>query len=323
MYMFKRISAVLLCAVLALGLFAACGPKEIEAEETTPVNAEEFTTREEITSEEDSIPEETTTAAEDIPTTEAPATEAPAPTTEDAAVTATEAPATTAETTTTTAKAEKTPDQMNKKELVQYWNDSVNAVRAAKPAIAQLEVKKIDSFKSSIAGGILDGLLNGVIKSMMPGNPENKELKKGDENYNNGKGLYIFGPKKLCEVKESDVSSISAKKDGANYVVTLTLGKTTNPMNDGKDSYSRVMGVATQQEIANDLAEQSLTVDPKNLEMVYNSGKASMTVNDKGQIIAAHTELKVDVDATGAKMSIFTFDAVVYQSTTEDYILTY
>jgi len=83
------------------------------------------------------------------------------------------------------------------------------------------------------------------------------------------------------------------------------------------------MGVATQKEIAEELAENNLTVDPNNLVMVYNSGKANMTVNDKGQIIKAHTELKVDVDAKGAKMSVFNFDAVVYQSTTEDYTLTW
>ena len=316
--MFKRISAILLCAALALALFAACGNSNGGIEETTPVNADEFTTREDLTTVEDITDEPATT--EDIPVTEEPTAEAAA-TTEDAAVTAAETTTAVTAVETTTAAPEKTPDQMNKKELVKYFNDSVNAVRAAKPHIAQVEVKKIDTFKAS--NGLVNAAVGAVIRILMPGNPENKELKKGEENYDNGSGPYIFGPKKTCEMKESDVSTISAKKDGDGYTLTLTLGKTTNPMNDGKDSYSRVMGVATQQEIANDLSEQMLTVDPANLTMVYNSGKATFTTDAQGRIVKAHTELKVDVDAKSAKLIGISFDAEVYQSTTEDYVLTY
>ena len=211
---------------------------------------------------------------------------------------------------------------MNKAELVKYYNDAINKVRTEKPAIAQVEVKKIDSFETSM-GNVVNRLLNPIVQNSMPGTPDHMSIAKGAENYNDGNGTYFTGPLKNPVVRESDVSSINAKKEGNNYIISLTLGKATNPMNDGKDSYSRVMGVATPQEISDDMAQQSLAIAPSNLTMVYHNGKSNITVNPAGQILKLTSFMNVDANAKDAKLALFTFDVTVKQTTTQDYTITW
>ena len=288
----KRILVLLLALALAFTVFAACGKTPAE-EITEPANVEEFTTEADETEPPDEITEpgeetepseETTEPGEDVTTEAGETTEAADPTT------------------------------MNKTQLIQYYNDAINGVRDAKPGYKRVEVQKINSMSTSLAGGVLDGLLNGVVRQLMPGDPKESTKNKGDSNVDH---FYIYQP--TSAVRVDDVANITARKDGANYVITLTMGSEVNPANHGNSRYSRVFWAATRQEVVNDLAGASLTATIENTTLTYKNGRSVITVNDKGQIIRASAGFNVDADAKQAKISIFTFDVVAFQETSWEY----
>jgi len=212
------------------------------------------------------------------------------------------------------AAAAADPTAMNKEELVAYYNDVVNAARDAKPAYKRVEVLKINSVKTSLAGGILDGLLNPIVKNLMPGDPKDTAKKKGESNVD-----HLFLEQATSAVKASDLSSITAKKSGNNYIITLTLGNEVNPARMGASKYSRVFQIQTREDVLKDLAENGLNAQPNNSKLTYNKGKAVVTINEKGQIVEAHTEFYVDAEAKQAKLSMFTFDLTAYQQSNWDY----
>jgi predicted small lipoprotein YifL len=298
--MIKRV-LVLLLALCTIAALASCG-KTPEVEPTEPVvNTDGYTT--EAPPETD--PPESTTGPEeptDEPTSVDPSTILPT----------TMLPTGVGETTTAAAAAD--PTAMNKEQLVKYYNDAVNAVRAAKPAYTRTEVLKINSLKTSLVGGLLDGLLNSVVKNQMPGDPKTTSRKKGE-----GNADHFFIEQQVSSVKNGDVASISAKKEGANYVVTLTVGSEVNPKKAGASKYSRLFQMQTRQELLDSLASDGLTAAVDNTTLTYHDGSVRITVNDKGQIVKASAGFFVDASAKQAKLSIFTFDLTAYQQSTWEY----
>ena len=275
----KRILIILLalCTVVA---FAAC-TKAPELEPTEPVvNTDEIT---------------------DAPGTEPPIETEPG----------TE-PETKPETTTEPEALD--PTKMNKEQLIQYYNDAINLVRTGKPAYTRTEILKVNDFKTSILGGAVDGLISGVVKKAMPGDPKTNSKNKGENNVD-----HFMHPQQTSNVRAGDVTSISAKKDGANYVVTLTMGSEANPAKEGQSKYSRVMFIQTRQEVLDDLANNGLTGTVENTTLTYHSGKSEITVNEKGQIIKASCGFFVDVTGKSMKIAIFNPDIDAFQQSSWDY----
>ncbi|MCL1952901.1 MAG: hypothetical protein FWF60_08755 [Oscillospiraceae bacterium] len=273
----KRI-LVFLLALCAIAAFAACD-KTPTLEPTEPVfNTDDYTT------------------------TEAPPTE-------------TEPPEETTEPIEETTEAQ-TPDltAMDKEQLVQYYNDAVNAVRAVKPAYTREERLKINDFKSSILGGMLDGLLKDVVKKAMPGDPVVTSKKQGESNVD-----HFFIEQEVSAVNASDLKSITARKEGSNYVITLTLGNEVNPARKGASRYSRVFQIQTRQDVLDNLAGNGLNGSVDRTTLTYRDGRAVVTINENGQIIRASTEFFVDATSKQAKLSIFTFDLTAYQQSNWEY----
>lgn len=304
--MIKRVLVFLLALCTIAALASCTKPPAIEPTEPV-VNPEDYTTAAPETDPPvlpgmDDVtepPEEPTTIE---PASEDPATEEPTSVVDPSA------------TTVTTTAAAADPTKMGKEELVKYYNDAVNAVRAAKPAYTKVEVLKINDFKTSIAGGIADGLIKPLVKNMMPGDPETTSRKKGEDNVD-----HFFIEQATSAVKAGDLSSITAKKEGANYVITLTLGKENNPERKGASKYSRVFQIQTRQDVLDELAGGGLTGDAKDCIMTYRDGKAVVTINEKGQIIKASTGFYVDVDAKNMKISFLNPDIVAYQQSNWEY----
>ncbi|MCL2494854.1 MAG: hypothetical protein FWE98_04265 [Oscillospiraceae bacterium] len=287
----KKALAVLL-ALLLLGALAACGGGD------SPTQAP---TTEETTAEPESVDALTPTQPEGETSEEATTLE--------------EASANPGETTAENAgEAALTPDKMNKEQLVAYYNDAINLVRTAKPAYTRTEVLKVDRFVPSIGGDTLEKLLSGLIKALMPGTPKITSKNKGQSNADD---FYIT--QQNSEVRLSDLKDITAKKDGANYVITLTMSPEVNPAKLGTGKYSRVFFVSDVHDMLDELAGKGMTGDPKNITITYKDGKSVITVNEQGQIVKAHGELLVDVDAKRMKISLFTLDLLIYQASTWDY----
>ena len=213
-----------------------------------------------------------------------------------------------------TEETQKTPDQMSKEELVQYYNDAINNVREKKPSFDRTSTQKMLSVKTDFIGGIADGIVNKIVKDKMPGNPEELPVAKGKDNT----GAF-FSEMKVSAVKASDVTSIKATKEGNNYVITLTLGTATNPKKDGSNAYSRVFSIATRQDVLDEL-KGVVSADPNEATMLFHSGKATITVNPEGQVVKGYGEFLVDVTAKNVKASGLTVKTLnAYQKTSNDY----
>ena len=297
----SSILAVLLTLSLAFGI-AACGGKEIEA----PAE-----------------PTETVDLTVDAPVTGEPAKTDHEPTTVDESAGEGE----------TTEPAAKTPDQMSKEELVEYYNGAIDFVREKKPAISAVETKKIESLTTD-KGSFVDTLLSPIVNILMPGKPKNMTIAKGHANDHYWKdgtnkaerdviraGNYFFFMMSLPKsvMRLSDLTDIKATKSGENYIISVTLAKETNPENDGTSRHSRVMGVLGRQMCRDELGDQGVSFDVQDVTMVYSQGKSSITVNPKGEIVSANSSVVVDVVAKDAKIAMFTFVANVHQTTSYTY----
>ena len=296
--MIKRV-LVFLLALCTIAALASCN-KTPEIEPTEPVvNTEDYTDTEPIETEPIELPNagpEDETSAPDEPATEEP----------------TSVEATGEGEATTEAAAD--PTTMNKTQLVQYYNDAVNLVRTGKPGYSKTEVLKVNDFKTSILGGAADSLISGVVKNAMPGNPETSSKKKGEDNVD-----HFMMDQQTSKVGVNDVSSISAKKEGANYVITLTVGSEVNPAKNGASKFSRVFQIQTRQEVLDSLAGHGLTGTVENTTLTYRDGKSVITVNEKGQIIKASTGFFVDADGKKMKIAILNPDIVAYQQSNWEY----
>ena len=301
--MIKRV-LVFLLALCTIAALASC-TKTPAVEPTEPViNTEDYTTEAPSETEPPVLPgTDDDNPASEEPTTIDPASEDPS----------TELSTSEVDPSATTAVAAD-PTKMGKEELVKYYNDAVNAVRTAKPAYTKVEVLKINSIETSLAGGILDGLLNPIVKNLMPGDPETSSRKKSEDNVD-----HFFIEPQASAVKAGDVASISAKKEGANYVVTITMGNEVNPARGGTSKYSRVFQIQTRKDVLDQLAGNGLTAEVDNSTLTYHDGKAVVTINEKGQIIKASTGFFVDASAKKAKLSMFTFDLIAYQQSNWEY----
>jgi len=288
------ILALLLTAAMLTG-FAACGKKAAE----TPTTATA----------------ETKTAAESV------AGEAGhEPTTEEATTYAGETGTADADATTDAQAANAVPEEgvlnpvgMAKAELVEWYNDRINYMREKKPAFTRVETLKIERIDTSM-GRLADGIINPIMNMFMPGDPTTDHCPKGT-----GNAGIAFSKYDKSVVRASDPASVSAKKEGGNYVITLTLGSETNPAPDGSSIYSRFFTVMTRQDLLHEL-EGFLEADPNKATMVYHSGKVVLTVNQKGEIIGTSMGCKIDVEAREVKAGPIKADTLsVKQSCAHEY----
>jgi hypothetical protein len=304
MFMKKRLVSLLaILLVLATAIaFTACGKATVDNETVTSANAadpqsgnsDELTTSEEVLTE-DVVASTATEAATTEVTMEA-TTEA-----------TTEAP------TTTAPEGVPNPVGMSQAQIVSWYNDRVNYVREKKPAITITDTQKIDKITTTVLGGAADKIVTNIVEKKMPGIPETKTISKGAGNQSE-----FFANTAQSNIKSSDVSSATAKKEGGNYVVTLKLGNETNPGKDGASKYSRMFVIATRQDVLDDLKD-TVTGSVDRTTMVYRDGRATITVNEKGEIIKADGIFYVDVDSKEVKASIIKTDIVAYQHTSCEY----
>jgi len=215
------------------------------------------------------------------------------------------------------AKNLEDPTQLSKAELVRWYNERVNDARSRKPEIAVVETRTLDSFSTSL-GAALDSVISPIAKQMMPGDPAGRTIGKGSGDIS----AFLFTGGKSA-VKADDLNAATAAKAGGNYVVTLSLGSETNPNPDGSSKYSRVMSIASREDVLAELAGASdikIVADPNNATMVYENGRAAITVNQKGEIVAAETSFHVTVNARVDTLFLFAdFDAAIDQTTTVRY----
>jgi len=200
------------------------------------------------------------------------------------------------------------PVGLSKADLVGWYNERINYVRAQRPRMTRTETMKILAIETTLLGGVIDGIVNAAVKRFMPGDPVVETIQKGTDNRD-----FFMGSMPGPVIRLADAQSITAKQEGGNYVVTLLLGSEANPKNDGVSKYSRIGSPATAQDILDTVSEMGITGDINKTALLYHDGKVVVTVNPKGEIIHLSGEFYVDAQAREVRASILKTDLTAKQ----------
>jgi len=204
---------------------------------------------------------------------------------------------------TTTEAGPVDPTALDKAALVSYFNEAANRVRTEKPAFTYEVTNTIvnPQTQGGIAG-LFSGIISNLIEKMMPGTTSIYKLKKGESNDEHFLSLLKATASSL---KTGDVSSIKAEKSGDDYVITVRLGKATNPADGGASAYSRLFEIKTPQQTLDNIAKENSLVsgDAKNVTLEYHSGNAVMTVDAQGRVQSLRGGYDVNASAKEVKMA--------------------
>ena len=295
----KALSSVLaiLLALAMLGMFAAC--KDKPADPTEPDTTEEVTI------------EETTTEALD---TEEPTTADPDAVDVDA--TTGDPDATTVEGDPGDADPLAPPANLNtlsKEEQVAYFNKVANNVRTAKPGFKTDYLEELGKMSFTGVVNAVSGIIDSIKKQLMPGEWKYETIAKGADN----KGKFMSENANASDLKVGDVSSISATKSGSNWVIKVNIVTETNPAKPTGSAHARIMPIASRQEVLDSITDISdlIKADVNDATLKYHSAYATVTVNEKGQVIAGEYSFKVDAQANNVKISFIGTNVTAPQST--------
>lgn len=221
----------------------------------------------------------------------------------------------TTEATTTTEEAKKDPTTMSKAELLDYFNTAVNNVRSQKPQFDYVIIRKMDQVDTTILGGMVDGIVNSVVKSLMPGTPETGTVQKGSGN----KGKFLSSSENKASLLTSgQISSITATKQGDGFSITVQLPTSTDPSKTaGNSAYANLHEINDSAGIVKEIVGNNgaIKADPALCTLVYKDGYATITVNAAGQVTAMEGGFKVDANGKDWSVIGLKGDVVAKQST--------
>lgn len=304
----KKTLSLILALLLTLAMvftLAACG-----GDDDGPTEAP---TTVETTEEPDTV---------DVDTSES-TTSPEASSTDDATTTAidgtTDPNATTKPGETTVASTDGPPANLNtlsKAEQLAYFNKAVNKVRTGKPGYKKDYSQIISNLTFTGVVKAAQGIIDDVVSDLTGADPT-KTQKKGDDN--RGDFLSEITP---YELRNSDVASISSKKSGNNWVITVKIIEETNPAKPTGSANARAYPIASRQEVLDSITgvSSAISADANKATLKYNSGNISLTVNDKGQVIACNFGFKVNAVANDVKIiSIISTDVTALMTVTCKY----
>lgn len=115
-------------------------------------------------------------------------------------------------------------------------------------------------------------------------------------------------------MQASDFSSVTAKKSGSNWVITMSVKSETAP---NTPANSRAFAELPQSEI--DAALGKISIEPADaVKFVYSGGKIEATVTADGKLVSATYTMKVDVSVENAKVYFLTVESAKVSVTQTD-----
>ena len=303
----KTLSSVLaiLLTLAMLGMFAACNNKPDE-----PTEPDITTEAEIITTEPDTEDVDVTTAPDETTEDDTAPVDAPEVTTVDGE--------TIAEATTEAADPLAPPanlGSLSKAEQLDYFNKVANNVRTEKPGFTKQFSKIISDMKFTGVVSLVQGIIDNIVAGLT-GAEDPKTYAKGTDN--KGDFLSEITPFNL---QSGDVTSISSKQSGDNWVMTVKIKSETNPAKPTGSANARAYAIASRQEVLDEITgfSSAITASVNDASLLYNSGTINLTVNSKGQVIAGDYKFLVDATANNVKISVLSTNVTARMTTTCKY----
>jgi serine/threonine protein kinase len=204
--------------------------------------------------------------------------------------------------------------QLSKAEQLAYFNKAANRVRAERPDFNYERLRNLGEVQFTGVVNAAAGIIDAAKTELMPGDWEYDTIYKGQSNISK----FLSDNANASDLKAGDITSISSKKSGENWVITVRTIQEINPRRGIESANSRINRIATRQDISDSImgVSSAINADVNNMTLTYHSGYATITVNPKGQVIASESGFQVKAQANEVKISIIKTNVTALQTTT-------
>ncbi len=218
---------------------------------------------------------------------------------------------------TTAAPVQKTPLEMSKAELLDWFNLSLNNVKEGMPGFKRAKQTTVaDIVLSNQLANTLVGFVKGMLLS------EEVEEKTAAKGQSCVELMSPDGERYVSQLAIADVKDISVMAQGTGYAVTVTLPDAVNPTKD-EGAYAKIFNFITVNDVVNTYAPKvGATVDRNNIKVTYSGCTAKAVISADGKIESYNTYVTCVVslkDATVKKGVTINTDVEFTLISTTDY----
>lgn len=183
-----------------------------------------------------------------------------------------------------TEKTQTDPVNMTKNELLEYFNGNLNAIKSDFPGFKRAKQTKVSDI---VLSNSLANTVVGFVKSALLS--EDVEEKTAEKGQSNMELMSPDGERYVSQLNSSDIQDISVKKQGENYLVTLTLPDAVNPDKES-GAYAKIFNFVTVDDVVNTYAPKvGATVERKNIKVSYSGCYAKALFAPDGKVISYET----------------------------------
>ena len=295
----KKVISIITVIVLMLS-FASCMKVHITLPDS---NINVNTTQQSTTSAPEpvvTLPEITTAAPEQTTSVPEQTTAAPVP-----------------EQTTAAPVATKTPLDMSKAELLDWFNLSLNNVKEGMPAFDRSKQTTVADIKlSNQVANTLVGFVKGMLLS------EEVETASTAKGQSCVEFMSPSGERYVSQLNMADIKDISVMTQGTGYVVTVTMPDAVNPTKD-ESAYAKIFNFITVDDVVNTYAPKvGATVARNDIKVTYTGCTAKAVITPDGKVESYSTYVTCVVslkNATIKKGVTITTDVDFTLVSTADY----
>lgn len=211
----------------------------------------------------------------------------------------------------------KQPLEMSKEDLLEYFNNNLNAVKENQEGFKRVKLTTVSDIKlSNQAANTLVGFVKGALLS------EEAEEKTATKGSPNAELISPDGQRFVSQLSVEDIESIDVKVEGTNYVVTVKLPAATNPSKD-VGAYGKIFNFITVDDVVSTYAPKvGATVDRNNIEVKYSDCYAKAVFDTEGKVVSYSTYVTCVMslkDASIKKVVTINTDVDITLASTTDY----
>ncbi len=188
------------------------------------------------------------------------------------------------EQTTSAPVASKTPLNMSKSELLDWFNLNLNNVKEGMPAFDRAKQTTVaDIVLSNQLANTLVGFVKGMLLS------EEVETSSAAKGQSCIEIMSPTGERYVSQLNMADIKDISVMSQGTSYVVTVTMPDAVNPTKD-ESAYAKIFNFITVDDVVNTYAPKvGATVARNDIKVTYTGCTAKATIAPDGRIEAYST----------------------------------
>ena len=218
---------------------------------------------------------------------------------------------------TTAAPVQKTPLNMSKAELLEWFNLSLNNVKEGMPGFKRAK-------QTTVADIVLSNQLANTLVSFVKGMllSEEVEEKTATKGQSCVEIMSPDGERYVSQLSMADVKDISVMAQGTGYAVTVTLPDAVNPTKE-EGAYAKIFNFITVNDVMNTYAPKvGATVARNNVKVTYSGCSAKAVISPDGKVESYSTYVTCVVslkDATVKKGVTISTDVEFTLVSTTDY----